>query len=157
MSQADLNKALKLIAKHDDLADFVGPRSGDLVAKAEQALGHKFPPQFREFVNHLGAGSFGSIEIYGVIDEEFERSSIPDGVWLNLKERREYGLPDDLLIIADLGNGDRYCIELEDGADGRVVLLIHGRPPAHAERELVAEDFGAFLLEQVEWVLEGED
>ena len=126
MSQADLIRAFKLIAKHDDLADFVGPRPADLIAKTEKALGHKFPPQFREFVSRLGAGNFGSFEIYGVIDEDFQRSSIPDGVWLNLKERREYGLPDDLLIIAEVGNGDYYCIELRDGAEGRVISLIHG-------------------------------
>lgn len=154
MSRADFDKALKLIAEHGDVAEFVGPRPADLIAKVEKALGHEFPSQFREFVSRFGAGSFGSFEIYGVIDEEFERSSVPDGAWLNLKERREYGLAHNLLVIADLGNGDRYCIELQDGTEGRVVLLIHGRPPAEAAREFVAEDFGAFLLEQVEWVLE---
>jgi antitoxin YobK len=154
MSRADFDKALKLIAEHEDPSDFVGPRPAELIAKAEKALGHKFPSQFRQFVSRFGAGSFGSFEIYGVIDDEFERSSVPNGVWLNLKGRREYGMPGDLLVIADLGNGDSYCIELEDGAEGRVVLLIHGRPPAEAAREFVAEDFGAFLLEQVEWVLE---
>ena len=156
MSRTDLDRAFKLIAKHEDLAEFVGPRPAELIAKAEQALGHKFPSQFREFVSRLGAGNFGSFEICGVIDEEFERSSVPDGVWLNLKERQEYGLPGDLLVIADVGNGDRYCIELRDGTEGRVICLIHGKPPSRAEREFVAEDFGAFLLEQVEAVLEDE-
>ena len=66
------------------------------------------------------------------------------------------GWPKDLLVIADVGNGDRYCIELQDEAEGRIICLIHGGPPAKAEREFVAEDFGAFLLEQIEMVLEDE-
>ena len=65
----------------------MGPRPEELVAAAERALGLEFPPGYREFVLDLGAGDVGGEEFFGVVDDGFEDSAIPDGVWLTLRER----------------------------------------------------------------------
>ena len=74
---SDYERAAALIAESKDDADFAGPRPAELIQAAEEALGVQFPPTYRRFVSEYGAGNIGSTEIYGVIDFDFEASSIP--------------------------------------------------------------------------------
>lgn len=152
MSMNDLEAALALIRANPGQASFVGERPEALIVRAEEALGIQFPATYREFVRQLGAGNFGSAEIYGVIRDNFRDGTVPDGIWLTLKERSEANLPTSLLIIGDTGMGEYYCIRLEErGAP--VIIFIPGMDPAEAE--VVAGDFGRFLLDQVRARLAG--
>src|SRR5438105_11846156 len=92
MSTLDLDRALEAIRGAGDRAHFVGPRSKALVDAAERALGLRFPPRYRRFAELLGAGSVGGFEVYGVVNDNFERARVPDGIWATLEERRN-GLP----------------------------------------------------------------
>ncbi|HYG66900.1 MAG TPA: SMI1/KNR4 family protein [Anaeromyxobacteraceae bacterium] len=151
MSWRDLERAFELIEVHPDLADFVGPREEALVRAAEKALGLTFPPSYREFLLRFGAGGFGGEEFYGVIDEQFEDSSVPNGVWVTLSERRT-GLPPDVVVVGATGDGDYYVLRCTDASEPPVVLF---QPGWKVQRpEAIAEDFGAFLLDQVRSVLE---
>lgn len=143
---ADFQQVLRLIAANPEEGFFVGPRDLALIALAEKALGGRFPPTYREFVAMLGAGDFGGFEVYGVIDGEFENSSVPNGVWLTLDERRLSGLPHSLVIVASTGDGSYYCVEMSDERDTPVVVYQPAYPADQQRLDEVAEDFGAFLL-----------
>lgn len=162
MSTEDLHRAFGLIDRYPAYACFVGPRPPELVEKAEAVLGVVFPSTFREFVMRFGAGGFAGHEFFGVISDNFDEAGVPDGVWLTLDQRKSWGLPRQFVMVSDLGDGGYYAIDMSQaGACGEqpVVLLYPGawdpdrEPPV---LELVAEDFGAFLLEQVEWGLKGQ-
>lgn len=156
MSMQDFHEAVALMATAKDLMDFESPRDPALIAAAEEAIGSRFPPTYREFVLRYGAGNFGAFEIYGVIDADFSRGPIPDGIWVTLDERRVAHLPNDLLIIGDDGMGGWYCIELRDGREGRVVVYeTDASTPKEQPREFIANDFGEFLLAGVREELEG--
>jgi hypothetical protein len=161
MSMEDLRKAFKLIEEHSERARFVGPRPPELVRKAEVALGIAFPPTFREFVLRFGAGGFAGQEFFGITSANFETSTVPNGVWLTLDNRKSWGLPEQFVIVSDLGDGAYYAIDVsKKNASGEnpVVLFYPGAWDPKTEppiSEVVAEDFGAFLLEQVQWGLEG--
>jgi antitoxin YobK len=142
MSSLDLKRALALVASHPELADFVGPRSGKLLSLVESALGREFPPLLREFISRLGAGSFGAFEVYGVIDERFSRSSVPDGVWLTLEQRLSVQLSRDLFIVSETGLGGWYCTEL-GARDAPVIICGESGPRTF---QTVAADFGEFFL-----------
>src|SRR5579883_2187962 len=147
MSMQDFNEAVALMESARDLMEFVGPRDPALIEAAERAIGSRFPPTYREFVTRYGAGNFGAFEIDGVINADFYKSSVPNGIWLTLDERRSGYLPNDLLAIGDDGMGGLYCIELRDGEEGRVILCELGSaPPDQLARELIANDFGEFFL-----------
>lgn len=146
MSMAELVSAMDIIFANPNQGFFVGPRDSNLIAKAESALGGALPPTYREFVRRLGAGGFGSCEIYGVIDDEFEHSAVPNGVWLTLNERRESGLPKELFIVGSTGDGDYYCLEMRNGQESPVIVYRPGLPMHQQAREKVAEDFGEFFL-----------
>ncbi|WP_420471438.1 SMI1/KNR4 family protein [Brevundimonas sp. FT23042] len=142
MTTTAIDAALALIADHPDQAFFLGPRSDALIAKAEQALGGRFPPAYRRFVEHLGAGDCDGVEVYGLVDETFG-GPLPDAVWITLDERKKGSIPSDLIVVGDSGDGSYYCIQ--HGEDGPVHLVApNGRSDA------VAADFGAYLLSRLD-------
>lgn len=149
MSMGDYERAKSMIAASKGRAHFAGPRAETLVRKAAEALGVHFPPAYRRFLMEYGAGSFGSAEFYGVIDEDFEDSSVPDGIWCTLEERKNSNLPHELVVVGDTGTGEFYCLDLSV-AEGPVVIVDPGSD--FRQREPVAADFGAFFLQRIERV-----
>jgi hypothetical protein len=148
MTMADLETALALIRSRPDLAGFVGERDEALVGRAEAALERPFPPTYRRFIREFGAGGFGSFECYGVIDDDFEHSTVPNGIWSTLQARR-YGLPTELILVATAGyNGLDYALdtsEQDERSESPVVTWTARGTP----REVVAGDFGQFLLDNI--------
>ncbi len=152
MSMEALSDALALIAKHRDESDFEGPKPEALVEKAESLLGVKFPPTYRAFLKNLGCGDVAGEEFYGIIDENFENSAIPDAVWFTLEERKSGALPKPYVIIGALGDGELLALDTspaEKGDEGPVLLLPSGYSQPGAEIEILAEDFGEFFLRTV--------
>ena len=125
--------------------DFDGLKSESTIKSAEKALGLRFPPSYRQFLLDFGCGDFNGIEIYGIIDDNFESSSAPNGVWLTLNERSEISLDSKYIIIGSSGSGEYFAIDaldVDDFGEGPVVLLSpNGYYCMH-----VAASFGAYLL-----------
>lgn len=152
MSMSDLEQAIQLIDDKVAIADFEGPRPEELVKLAEVALTLEFPPTYREFVRRLGAGDIAGAEFYGVIKGDFENSSVPDAIWLTLDERKTCKLPEPFIIVGDTGDGNYYVIDLSDrnpAGEGPVVEW----SPGNRTSRVVAEDFGAFLLQRLRLAL----
>lgn len=152
MSLDNYKKALKIMNDNKNICHFAGPRSEELINLAEETLGLKFSPLYRDFLRQFGAGNFGSQEIYGVIDEDFENSSIPDAIWFTLTERREINLPRNLLVIYDTGGEEYYCLDFNKRNkhnEPAVVSFIPGQELQAQKYEVIAEDFGDFLLNLV--------
>ena len=64
-------------------------------------------------------------------------------------ERRENGLPSELVVIGNTGDGNYYCIVQRDGEESPVVVYQTGVPLGRQRGEEVARDFGEFLLNGV--------
>lgn len=139
-----IEEALNIIAEHPELATFAGPRDRELVARAEEALGGSFPPSYRSFIEQLGAGNFGAFEVYGVVNQDFQNSAVPNGVWLTLSERADETVSGGTILIGSTGDGGYYALDLGD-QDGAVSIIWPGSEAA----EVVSDDFGSFLLEGV--------
>jgi hypothetical protein len=150
MSLQDYQTAKSLIEETG--GDFEGPKPEALVASAEQALGLKFPPSYRLFLLELGCGDLNGLEFYGVINEKFEGSSVPNGIWLTLNERQSIGLDHAYILIGDGGDGTYYAIDTrsvdETGESPVMRLSVDG-----TQAKPVASSFGAYLLEAVQSVV----
>jgi hypothetical protein len=147
MSMDDLRQALDLISEREDEADFVGPR-GELIDAAEQTLGHPLPPTYRTFLSELGAGDIAGLEVYGIVDDDFENSSVPDAIWLTIDERGDDGLPEGLVPIMQDYDGSFAAIDMRRaGPDGEAPVVAWF--PGQDDVEPLADDFGAFLLERL--------
>lgn len=128
--------------------DFAGMKPEALVVKAETALGLKFPPSYRRFLLEMGCGNIYSLEIYGLINDVFEKSSIPNGIWLTLDERRTIGLHPAYVIIGDVGDGAVYGIDTREvGTDGEAPIVMLSVDRTQSER--IADSFGDYFLEAV--------
>jgi hypothetical protein len=151
----DLEEALELIRARPDLSFFVGRRDEAVVTAAENALGCRFPPTYRRFVLELGAGSFRTTGIYGVVDDNFDDAAVPNGIWYTLSVR-DFGLPSHLVLISDAGDGIDYALDtsqVDSGGESPVVVWTSRGTP----QTLVAADFGAFLLQNVRIELDREE
>jgi antitoxin YobK len=144
MSMQNYETACKLI-EHAGNGDFEGAKTESLVTKAESVLGVKFPPTYRRFLLEFGCGYIDPYEVYGLVDDNFEKSGIPDGIWLTLTKRKSIKLKPSYVIIGDVGDGTQYAINTgRVNAQGEcpvVLLTVDG-----IEIEIVANSFGSFLL-----------
>lgn len=157
MSNKTYQKAKKIILKNEDSATFHGEKSIDLIAKAEAAVGLKFTGTYLDFLKTFGAGNFGSEEVYGIIDDDFENSSVPDAIWYTLTLRKSVNFPDHFLVIYDTGTGDVFCLDYnntDSNGEPKIVAIDPGYALKNQTLELIADNFGDFLLELVEEELE---
>jgi len=91
MSFKELETAFNLVHEHG-YGDFEGEKALSLINKAEKTLGLVFPPTYKKFLAKLGCGDIEGLEFYGLINDDFINSNIPDAIWLTLNERKS-GLP----------------------------------------------------------------
>jgi hypothetical protein len=143
--------ALKRI-KHAEDADFYGPASEALIARAEGVLGLAFPASYRAFLASLGCGGIVGLEFYGLINDDFEHSSVPDAVWLSLNLRRTTSAPNSLVVVSDTGDGGYYAVDTarkDAQGESPVVEWWPGLEGAEGNGRVVASDFGAFFLDSV--------
>ena len=119
---------------------------------AEVKLGLTFTGLYLDYLQTFGAGNFGAQEIYGIINADFENSSVPDAIWYTLTERRETNLPSNLLVIYDTGSDELFCLDfnqLDNNGEPRVVSFLPGVRLESQTYEVIANDFGDFLLDLV--------
>lgn len=152
MSWDTYQQAIHLMKQSEEECDFVGERTDELINKAENVLGFGFSKIYRDFVKKLGAGNFGSQEVYGVIDDDFENSSVPDAIWFTLTEREDSNLPNHLLVIYDTGMGELFCLnfkKVNEMGEPNVITYIPGNDLDKQDLTVIANDFGDFLLDLV--------
>lgn len=152
MSVETYQNAKQIIHDNEDLADFIGGRSNELIKLAEEKLGVKFTGLYLDYLQTLGVGNFGAQEIYGIINDNFENSSVPDAIWYTLTERKEINLPNNLLVIYDTGSDELFCLDfnqLDEKGEPKVVSFVPGIDLESQSYEVIANDFGDFLLDLV--------
>ena len=147
----DYLSAVDLINASGD-GDFEGAKPDSLIEKAEKVLNLIFPPTYRRFLKEFGCGDIGGEEFYGLINEEFENSTIPNGIWLTLNERKNMGLAKEYIIIYATGDGTYYALDTANkdhtGESPVVALAPNGKV-----LEIIAEDFGKFFYDIINSVL----
>lgn len=149
MSLQDLETAFDLIDGNGG-GDFEGEKEQALISKAENILDLIFPPTYRKFLEMLGCGDIEGLEFYGLINDDFENSSIPDAVWLTLDERKS-GLPKKLVLIYAAGDGTYYALDTSQVDDNKECPVVSYEINGGIER--IADDYGSFLLSELQTVL----
>jgi len=147
MSMLDYESARSYIDRLG--GDFEGTKSEYLVLAAEEALGLHFPPTYRQFLHEFGCGDVNGIEIYGIIDNEFEDAGIPDAIWLTLELRRSVGLDLNYVAFSEQGDGSYYVLDTgtsdEEGENPVILVSVDGEV-----METLFPSFGAWLLSELE-------
>jgi len=148
MSMEDYLAAVELI-KSNGGGDFSGNKSDWLIEKAESALNLKFPPTYRRFLKEFGCGGIAGEDFYGIVDDNFTNSGVPDGIWYTIAERIDSGLSHEFILINSLGDGTEFALDTsyvnDDGEYPVVWLTLEGQII-----EDVAEDFGKFFYDEIQ-------
>ena len=157
MSMHDLQQAFHIISGINN-KNLSGPKSEELILKAEKALSIKLPPTYRLFVKTYGYGDIISNEIYGLVNDNFINSSSCNAVWLTLDERKKNYILPHFIHIASTGDGFYYYLDSSQvNAEGEYPVVIWTSGMPEHKKEKVAEDFGEFLLEQVQQALRDDE
>lgn len=145
MSNESLKKAFDIITNAEN-ADFDGKKGESVIEKAEKALEITFPLTYREFLLTLGCGDINGVEFYGVSTDNFETSSIPNGIWLTLDERKTCNLDKKFILLSD-SLEYYYALDTSKMKDGEcpVVDLL----PDGTIASVVAPTFGDFLYKRI--------
>lgn len=148
MSVNELKRALEII-RNNDSADFEGEKTEELVLKAEHFLGVTFPPSYRLFLKSLGCGDVNGIEFYGLINDSFEHSTVPNAIWLTNDLRKRFNAPLSLVFVAESSEGF-YAIDLnKTGLDSEAAVVDWNTEKAQGPFDIVADDFGCFVLDKL--------
>lgn len=155
IKKTNYQKAIEIINQNDDLV-YKNNCSNSLINKAENVLNLKFPRDYRDFLLKYGALTFGSEEIYGIIDGDFYNSSIPDAIWFTLSERKEVNMPPNWVVICDLDDGELACLDCKNGPEGYCPVISYTpcEDEKYSEVYKLSDDFGSFLLYLVEMQME---
>ena len=149
MSNQDLEAAFELIDENG-CGDFEGQKDDALIEKAEVALGLRFPPTYKRFLAELGCGDIEGLEFYGIIDDDFESSSVPNAIWLTLDERK-LGLPNNLILIYAADNGAYYALDADQvNSEGEYPVVSY---ELNGNTVRIAEDYGSFMLAELKTML----
>lgn len=151
MSYINFEKATEL-AKQCQFYKTAGSQSKELIKKVEEAYGFKLSTQHYEYFKKYGYIMFFGTEIYGIYDKVFEGIYAGNAVIATLQDRKENKLPTNWIPIFDYDDG--YVAYLDYGSlnsenEPRVILGIF-TGENYEMTEVIAEDFGDFLLELVE-------
>lgn len=148
MSIEDVKRAIEILNDHGG-GDFEGKKSPELISAAEKKLNVQFPPSYRFFLEELGCGDIEGLEFYGVINEDFENSSVPDAIWLTLSQRNA-GLPLEYVVVYSGGEGTLFVLDTTQSEAGEHPVYACR---SNAIQEKVASSFGTFLLNELGSVL----
>lgn len=152
MNMKNYENARRMITESED-SDFDGEKPEELVQKAEEALGLKFPPTYRRFLREFGCGDIGGKEFYGITDGNFESSSVPNAIWLTLNERKNGSLPDNYIIIYSDGFGNYCAIDANSKSEGNENLIVR-LTVNNVKTEIIADNFGDFLNQEIKEIFD---
>jgi len=113
MGVDELNRALEL-ARKDERADLGRGVPDHAIAAAEDYLGLRFPPTYREFVSAVGWCSIGGRDFYGVTRDGVAATSIPSVVFATRSEREDGGLPPGLIFVEDSGGEEKFVLDTRE-------------------------------------------
>lgn len=149
---ACIDEAIAVCNGHAEWCAFSGRPNASDVDIAEAALGTRFPPSYRRFIELLGAGSFRGNEFYGVLRDRPMNSGVPSVLACTRAERKG-GMPGSWIVVANDGAGGLFVLRPSGGESIQPEIEY---PVHHWERNCLPEEseqeaphFGAFFLSLV--------
>lgn len=154
-----INEAIAILEKQEVSFECSGPKSIELIKKAEEILGCKLPESYCYFLEKLGNFHIGSFCIFGLLNNEINNVATSGFVWGVLNDRERFKQPKHLITLEDdLGDGAAYALDLSQMNDENecpVVIWPIGGYETTPVLEIVAPDFGTWFLnevkEQIRW------
>jgi len=149
-----INSAVKLAQSSGIKFMCFGRVETSIVNAYEQTLGVDFPKSFRFFLENFGRISFGSRDIYGVVKDGFNQSSVPNFYWFTKVLRERSDISNSMVVIGTSGFGPHIILETGkmDSDNECPVCLVRKTEII----EDLAPSFGIFLSDEIKAEIEDE-
>ena len=157
MSYQDLKRAMELVPKCKFFTT-VGGKDKKAIKKSEELLKIKFSKQSLEFYEKFGYLSFYGNEIFGIDPDDDSEILEGNSVAFALNDRKEYRLPNEWIPIYNFQDGNMAYLDyssLNSENEPRVIMAFYNGKEYEVS-EILAEDFGEFLLKLVQEQLEAQ-
>ena len=145
-----VQQALALLEAHPALANFRGPTSRWLLDDAEVPLGFRFPPSYREFLLHLGGGTFAGELFLGVGPQTASgEDPAPDQLEVlrtTNEARAHQDLPWEYLPVQPHEPGFLVLDLSRVDGEGEAPALLWTPDSTALERTVLAPSYGAWFL-----------
>lgn len=151
MSLNKVRKAIELLKEFEEIEEVYSIGSLDIerIREAETFLNLVFPLDYVEFLKIFGAISFGSSEIYGITNSDFESGGVPNSIAYTFQSRSELSLDSNILLIGNFELGCPSMI-LNNTHEATPVVAYHLGFPASAQtHEILAPSFGDYFYDLV--------
>lgn len=151
MSYFDFEKAMNLAPKCK-FYTIAGGKTDDEIKKSEKLLSLNFSKQCKEFYKKYGYLSFFGNEIFGIDPDDDSGILEGNSVAYALNDREEYNLPVCWLPIYNYEDGNMAYLDyssLNEEEEPSVIMAFYNGVK-YEKVEIVAEDFGSFVLQLVE-------
>ncbi|AIL66123.1 SMI1-KNR4 cell wall assembly regulator protein [Rickettsiales bacterium Ac37b] len=152
MSYADYKEAINWIKNNEEKCFIRKGNTIDEINKAEKKLVIELPKSYKEFLSKYGYWSCDSKEIYGLYN-----NTLIDFTIDQRNVNHDYKFPLGFVPIHELGNGEKSCLDtsqMNEEGECPVVAWYFGPTLPNGKCEILAEDFGAFLLDKVKSAIE---
>jgi hypothetical protein len=158
MSYTNYAKALEL-AKNCEGYFVEKGKTKDVISTAEKLVGLEFSKQHYDYLNKLGFLDFFGHEFHGIPKDDF--SGIPEGCMIKgaLHFREKNNLPQKWIPIYNFEDGHMAYLDysdLNEQGEPRIIEAIY-TGEKYEITEVLAEDFGDFLLQQIDEYLSTND
>ena len=151
MNYQNLEKALDL-AKQCKFYTIAEGKTPEEITKSEELLDIKFSKQSKSFYEKVGYLSFFGSEIFGIDPNDVSGILEGNSVAYALADRRQNNLPKEWIPIYNYGDGHMAYLDyahLNSEKEPRVIMGTY-TGIVYRQIEIIADDFGDFLLQLVE-------
>lgn len=148
MENMKLLKAFELIEKFRNPNDYIaGPKTDKQIMDMESILNVTLPPSYKEFIRKYGSGGIRSKDFFGIDKSVEESESV-----VSTLNNRKYDLPLKYVIVTNDGDGSYCAIDCSNkNKNGESPVI---RWASFFKPEKIAEDFGEFMLADLENMLD---
>jgi hypothetical protein len=157
MSVLDYKTAISLLAKYGLKPIEVRRPDQHDIQRLEHRLGIMLPDSYRQMLLDYGLLQVDSISIAGVGNAGLDGTTASSVVFATENDRKEGLISHTMIRIAVSGYGPFFVIDCSEINNREApVYEVPGNGFAHG-KDKIADSFGAFLLEEVEKILEPYD
>lgn len=134
---------VELVRSHEEISNFAGGCTPEMLQAAEEELGVDFPPSFRRLVGEFGTWDNAGLEFLGVYQTLAMGNELLGSVRATRDARASLGLPASMIEVMedDLGLVVLDTVALDE--DGEAPVL-SWTPDGRAER--LGDNFGDYAL-----------
>ncbi|MBC1987264.1 SMI1/KNR4 family protein [Listeria sp. FSL L7-0478] len=152
MTSSFIEEVERLMILSETAYQFSGTGTPELIKLYQDSLGNEFPESYKVFLEKYGTLTFNGESFYGISKRGLGAASIPDVRYATEQARALGDINKELIMIKNSGYGSIFSIDTSTIGDAGEPVVVETQLSFkhNAEKRIVADNFGEFLLVEIE-------